>query len=307
MMTEKDTEGKQTDTKTMLTPLILLIHSRLEALFIWSWNTFIACLIAGRGSPPLIPTIISVTAVMLITLSVYLYNDFADVTMDRSSSFKMNRPLPSGSVSQKDVMRVVYLSGSLGLIIALLGGICSFLFSFTYFILFMIYSHPGIRLKRRFLFKESVIALGIPLTSLVGIYSVANSFVIHAFFASICFAVFTYMGQPLFTDSRDVEEDRLAGVRSLASILVWKRRVQLLVLGSLLSMGGAFIMYFAFDYSIVLPIYAVGGGFIFLFRVTSLLNSYEEVLFSKARKITYMYFVLLQIFFVIGSLGLQFF
>ena len=307
MMTKKDTEGKQTDTKTFLTPLILLVRSRLEALFIWSWNTCIACLIAGKGSPPLVPTVISVTAVMLITLSVYLYNDFTDVNMDRSSSVKMNRPLASGSVSQKDVMRVVYLSGALGLIIALLGGIHSFLFSFIYLILFMIYSHPRIRLKRRFLFKESVIALGIPLTSLVGIYAVANSFVVHAFSASICFAIFTYMGQPLFTDSRDVEEDRLAGVRSLASILAWKRRVQFLVLGSLLSVGCAFIMYRAFDYTIVLPIYAVGGGSLFLLRVTSLLNNYEEVLFSKARKITYIYFVLLQIFFVIGSLDLQFF
>ncbi len=306
MITEKDTEGKQ-NTKNKLTPLILLIHSRLEALFIWSWNTCIACMIAGKGSPPLIPTIISVTAVMLITLSVYLYNDSTDVNMDRSSSIKMNRPLPAGSVSQKDVMKVVYLSGALGLIIALSGGIYSFLFSFTYLALFMIYSHPGIRLKKRFLFKESVIALGIPLTSLVGIFAVANSFVVHAFSASICFAVFTYMAQPLFTDSRDVEEDLLAGVRSLATILIWKRRVQFLVLGSLLSIACAFIIYRAFDYTIVLPIYAVGGGSIFLLLVTSLLNNYEEVLFSKARKITYTYFVLLQISFIIGSLDLQFF
>jgi 4-hydroxybenzoate polyprenyltransferase len=307
MMTEKDTRRKEADTKNMLTPLILLIQSRLEALFIWSWNTCIACMIAGKGSPPPIPTIRSVTAVMFITLSVYLYNDFTDVNIDRLSSIKMNRPLPAGSASQKDMMRVVCLSGSIGLIIALFGGIYSFLFSFTYLALFMIYSHPRIRLKRRFLFKEVVIALGIPLTSLVGIYAVANSFVAHAFSASICFAIFTYMAQPLFTDSIDVEEDLLAGVRSLATILVWKRRIQLLVLGSLLSMACAFIMYRAFDYNIVLPIYAVGGGSIFLLLVTSLLNNYEEVLFRRARKITYIYFVFLQIFFIIGSPHLQFF
>lgn len=309
MTAEKETELRRTDTTTRITfkTSTILIRSRLEAMFIWSWNTCMACMIAGRGSPPLIPSVLSVTAVVFISLSVYLYNDLTDVAMDRLNAVKRNRPLPAGKASQENALKLVYLSGVTGLAIVLLADVRSFVFGLLYFVLFTVYSHPKVHLKKKFLFKESIIALGIPLTSLVGIYAVSDSLVAHAFFASILFAVFTYMAQPVLTDSIDVEEDRQAGVRSLATTLSWKRRVQLLVAGSLVIMGLIPLTYSTFGFNRVLPVYAVVGGIIFLAAIIPLLRTFEEAAVLKAKKIAYVFFILLQISFIIGSLDVYLF
>lgn len=307
MTAKKETELERTDTDAKITflPSVFLIRSRLEAMFIWSWITFMACMIAGRGSPPLLPSVLSVAGVVLISMSVYLYNDITDVNMDKLNSVKRNRPLPTGKASQENALKLVYLSGFTGLATVLLADIRSFVFGLLYFVLFTVYSHPKLRLKKKFLFKESIIALGVPLTSLVGIYAVADSFVSHAFFASILFACFTYMAQPVLTDSIDVEEDRQAGVRSLATILSWKRRVQFLVAGSLIIMVLIPLTYRAFGFNIVLPLYAVVGGIIFLAVVIPLLRKYEEGTVLKAKKVAYVFFVLLQVSFIMGSLEVQ--
>ena len=305
---EKECMKENTATKRgFVTSLAILTRSRLEAIFIWSWNTFMACMIAGRGSPPFIPLALSVGAVGLITLSVYLYNDITDVNVDKLNSIKGDRPLPTGKASQKDALVIVYLSGLLGIVILLSVNVYSFLFGLMYFFLFNVYSYPKIRLKRRFLFKESIIALGIPLTSLIGIYAVSHSFVVHAFFASILFAIFTYMAQPVFTDSTDVEEDIVAGVKSLATVLSWKKRVQLLVTGWLAVIALIPLTYSMFEFNVVLPVYAVAGGLAFLCVVIPMLSEFEDAAFSKARKITYMYFILLQLFFVIGTVDVHLF
>ena len=308
-MTAENIELERTDTDTKITFLtsVTLIRSRLEAMFIWSWNTFMACMIAGRGSPPFIPSVLSVVGVVLISLSVYLYNDLTDVNMDKLNSVKRNRPLPAGKASQENALTLVYLSAFAGLAIVLLADIRSFVFGLLHFVLFTVYSHPKVHLKKKFLFKESIIALGVPLTSLVGIYAVADSFVTHAFFASILFAFFTYMAQPVLTDSIDIEEDRQAGVRSLATILSWKRRVQLLVAGSIMVMVLIPLTYRAFGFNIVLPLYAIVGGIIFLAAVVPLLGKFEEYAVLKAKKVAYVFFILLQISFIIGSLEIQLF
>ena len=275
-------------------------------MFIWSWNTFMACMIAGRGSPPVVPTVLSTAAVVYITLSVYLYNDFTDITTDKMSSLKRNRPLPQQRVSRTNALRTIMLSGVLGLTLAFFVSGYSFLFALLHFSLFIVYSFPKIRLKRRFLFKELIIALGIPLTGLVGIYAVGNTFSVHAFFACIVFAVFTYTGQPVLTDSTDIEEDRQTGVSSLATKLSWRRRVHVLIAGTVIVMIVIPLLYRIFGFNTALPVYAVVGGLIFLGAVMPMLTTFEERLVIKAKKIAYVYFVLLQVFFVIGSLEILF-
>lgn len=308
MITEQETEFQKENEYTpgFLKSLRILAVSRGEAMAIWSWNTFMACMIAGRGSPPLVPTVLSTAAVVFITLSVYLYNDFIDIDTDRMSSLKRNRPLPQQRVSRTNALRTVLLSGVLGLTLALFVSGYSFLFALLHFSLFTVYSFPKIRLKSRFLFKELIIALGIPLTGLVGIYAVANTFSVHAFFACIVFAVFTYTGQPVLTDSTDIEEDRRTGVSSLATKLSWRRRVHVLIAGTVIVMVVIPLLYRIFGFNTALPVYAVVGGLVFLGVVMPMLTMFEEKLVIKAKKIAYVYFALLQVFFVIGSLDIHF-
>ena len=125
----------------------VLIRSRLEPLSGWSWNTAAACFIAGRGFPPLIPSILVIIAMILISLSVYIYNDVMEAEADKLNSVKKYRPLPSGEVSVKDAPTLVYVSGCCGLVMLLLVNLYSFVFGLTYFVLLIAYSHPRIRLK----------------------------------------------------------------------------------------------------------------------------------------------------------------
>lgn len=281
----------------------ILIRSRLEPLSGWSWNTAAACLITGRGSPPLIPSILVVIAMILISLSVYIYNDAMEAEMDKLNSVKKYRPLPSGEVPVKDALKLVYVSGCCGLVLLLLVNMYSFVFGLAYFVLLTAYSHPEIRLKGIFPLKESVLALCFPLTSLVGMYAVANSFVAHAFFAGSIIGTFVYLIEPVITDSTDIEEDTLSGVKTLASLLSWEKRTYLFFLGPLFIMVVTPLVYNALGFTVILPIAAIVGGFTFLWYTIPKMKRFNESIVQKVRKTSHIYFILLQVSFIIGSLS----
>jgi len=289
----------------------LLIKSRLEAIFIWSWCTAVACLIVGKGFPPLIPSLMSIIAMIFLSMSVYLYNDVIDSDMDKFVSVKKNRPVTSGKVSKKEAMRLIYISALIGLLIISITNIFSLIFSSLYLVLFTIYSHPKIRLKKRFLFKESIITLGWPLCSLVGSFAVANKFSLNAFFASILFAIFAFMGMPALNDSTDIEADKLFGVKSLAVILNWKRKLQLLIIGVVIIMTLSPLTYINMGFNILLPILVVSGSLIFLRFVFPIIvnlgnvDLIETAVLFKAKRIAYVYFILLQLFAIIGSINIK--
>ena len=280
----------------------VLIRSRLEPLSGWSWNTAAACLIAGRGFPPLIPSILVVISMILISLSVYIYNDAMEAEMDKLNSVKKYRPLPSGEVPVKDALTLVYVSGCCGLVMLLLVNRYSFVFGLTYFVLLTAYSHPRIRLKGIFPLKESVLALCFPLTSLVGMYAVANAFVVHAFFAGVIIGIFVYLIEPVITDSTDIEEDTLSGVKTLASLLSWEKRTCLFFLGPLAIMVVTPLMYKALGFTVILPLAAIGGGCIFLWYTIPKMKRFDESIVRKVRNSSHIYFIVMQVSFVIGSM-----
>ncbi|MBU7045731.1 MAG: UbiA prenyltransferase family protein [Theionarchaea archaeon] len=281
----------------------ILIRSRLEPLSGWSWNTAAACFIAGRGFPPLIPSILVITAMILISLSVYIYNDVMEAEADKLNSVKKYRPLPSGEVSVKDALTLVYVSGCCGLFMLLLVNLYSLVFGLTYFVLLTAYSHPRIRLKGIFPLKESVLALCFPLTSLLGMYAVANAFVAHAFFAGIIIGIFVYLVEPVITDSTDIEEDTLSGVKTLASLLSWKTRAYLFFLAPLVIIMVVPLVYDALGFTVILPLAAVVGGFAFLWYTIPKMKRFDELFVRKVRNTSHIYFILLQVSFIIGSLN----
>ena len=110
----------------------------------------------------------------------------------------------------------------------------------------------------------------------------------------------------MLTDSTDIEEDRRTGVSSLATKLSWRRRVHVLIAGTVIVMVVIPLLYRIFGFNTALPVYAVVGGLVFLWVVMPMLTMFEEKLVIKAKKIAYVYFALLQVFFVIGSLDIHF-
>jgi 4-hydroxybenzoate polyprenyltransferase len=301
---QKSTDQVQTFTRYgFFASAALLIRSRVEPIFIvWTWTILIACLIATNGRPPVVPLLLCIVAMVFIATSVYVYNDVIDADMDALNPVKKKRPLASRKVLQKNAMHIVWITGIIGLSIIFFVNVYSFAFSLLFFVLYTLYSYSKIRLKKRFLVKESVIAAGIPITSCIGMYAVAHTLSANAFFASIVFAVFTFLAQPALNDSTDIEEDRLAGVRSLAVVLSWKRRIQFLITSILVVMALTGYAFYAVDFAVILPVYAGVGGIILLWFMVPIMGYYEQGKVLKARKIAYVYYLLLQVFFVISSL-----
>jgi len=96
----------------------MLVKSRIEPIFAWPWGTLIACLMAGKGFPPITNTFLAVFSTLFITASVYIYNDYIDREMDRLNFLKKNRPLvtgevPVGAVCPKHTSQAAWMQTSL--------------------------------------------------------------------------------------------------------------------------------------------------------------------------------------------------
>ena len=126
----------------VLRSIPVLMRSKIKYLFAWSWTLALSLLIAGKGFPPIMPSILIFLSMIFVVSSVYTYNDINDREMDRENVVKKNRPIASGEISKADAEKVVYLFGIIGLAIAWFVNIYSFGFILLYFTNFILYSHP---------------------------------------------------------------------------------------------------------------------------------------------------------------------
>jgi len=275
-------------------------------LFSWGWATLIGSLIAGRGFPSIIPTITALFSVLAITTCVYLYNDVIDVEMDKLNPKKKNRPLPSGEISKETAMQIVYVSGLLGIILSMFLNPISFLFCLLYLFLFLIYSYPLIRLKKRFLIKELTIACGYILTTLIGGTAISSSFQSTFIFAGVLYFFFSFFGMPLFHDISDVKEDQIYGVKTMSLILSWRRKVAMIMFFLLAIMTLTPFTYVTLGFNVILPIIVVLGGLIALRFLIPLTSAFDNTLFNTTKKILYVYYIGLQITLILGVIPFTF-
>ena len=290
-----------------------LIKSRKEAIGLWIWCSLVASLLVGRGFPPIKPTLMSIAAFFFIATAVYVYNDVIDMEADKHNSFKSNRPLASGMVSKDNAMKLVYLSAILGLSISYLNSFPGFLLSLLFFTLFGIYSYPKIHLKKRFLVKESVISSGILIIGLSVCYAILGTFSSMVFIGFLMFSIFAFFAMPTGFDSTDIEADKLQGVKSIASILTWKRRLQLAITGMLVIMTITPFTYINFGYNMLLPISIIMGGLVFLrymfpimMSVNPVVSSMDMSILMKTRKIIVTFIFVISICLIVGSINLSF-
>jgi len=282
----------------------LFARAHKENFFSWTWATLIGCLIAGKGFPSPIPTILSFFVVLAITSSVYIYNDVHDIEPDKLNPVKSKRPLPSGQATKKDAMYLVYICGLIGVLLSLFLNITSFVLSLLYLFLFTIYSHPLVRLKKKFIIKEMVVASGFILTILIGGFAVAGEFQPTFVFAGIFYFFFSFMGMPLFNDITDMKEDEIYGVKTMAIVISWTRKVQMVILFILIVMTLTPLTYVSLGFNIVLPIVVVAMGLVVLRYLVPLSAAFERTLYNKTRRISYAYYFLIYIALVVGTLNI---
>ena len=285
---------------------LLLARTRIENIFFWSWCTAICCLIVGRGFPPLLPTLKSVFAMMFATMAVYFYNDVADRDMDAINPQKRGKPLPSGAVSVGDANRIVALCALLSVLVASTLNVVSFAAVVTYLVLFLAYSYPGIRLKRMFLVNEVTIFVAFPLCGVIASYAISGALSMRALFSGFIFGVFIILAKPAFADTLDLEEDRAYGHKTLGVILSWRRKVQLVVFALLFIMTVTPLTYVQLGFNVVAPILVVAASFLMLGTVYPMRNEYDRVKAVSWRKYGHIYFFVLQIIMILGSMQLGF-
>jgi len=282
-----------------------LIRQRISKIFIWPWVTAISLLIANHGFPPILPAVVTIASMWAIATCVYIYNDVIDLEMDKLNPEKLNRPLPSGKVSIKDAMNIVYLNGLVGMVLSLLVNLKTFLLCMAFMALSLAYSYPRIRLKKRFLLKEGTLAVGAVITFLIG-GIVTGSVTSGLIFSAVYFFIFTLIISPALVDVPDIKEDKEHGVKSLAMVLSWKTRMEIVILFLLVTMTITPLTYVQLGFNVIFPITVVAACLLFLRFLFPLLSGFEQTAFRRTYKVMYGFWMLVQAGLVFGSFPLIF-
>ncbi len=298
----------ESDSSTFLSVVPVLIRSRVEPVFAWTWSAAIGCMIAGRGSPSLTPALMAIVAAAFITLSVYLYNDIIDLEMDATSPNprKKERPLAMGQVDVKDAYKLLSIAAALGLLTAFFINLPTLIVAVTYFVLFMLYSYPPVRLKKRFVVKTLVTSTAPLLCALIGGSAISGAITLPVMFAGGIFGIFGFLTLPAISDTFDIEEDTAFGMKTMGMMFSWRRKMQLMVLAVLITMTLTPLTYVQLGFNVVLPIFVVALSLVLLSQMYPMMNIFEELSVRRIRKFITVYYLLVQILMVIGTLNLSF-
>ena len=294
--------------QSFLNSIKTLFVSRKSMAFIYTWTAAIGALIAGRGLPAIQPTLLAMGASLFITMSVYLYNDVIDREMDAASptSNKKERPLAGGKVPLSHAMNTVRLFAILGLLFGFLAGRNAFIVTAFYFVLFSLYSYPKIRFKKMFIIKSLVTSTGPSLTMLIAGVAVGGIITTPLLFAAATEMVFMFFVLPGLADSFDLEEDKAFGMKTLAMVLNWTQKVQLMMLSVFIVFTAGIVGFYYLGFNLVLPSGITLFSVIMLKEITPLFKGYNEEGARRVRKVAYGFFTFVPVLMALGVMSLPF-
>ena len=133
-------------------------------------------------------------------------------------------------------------------------------------------------------------------------YAVSNTFSPLTFISSTLVGILVLTGGPILNESSDLLEDTKYGVKSFSTLLTWKRKIQLMILGILLLSTLMPIIQLLFGVHLIVPIISVGLNIVLLRFLFPVMGQYEETRVNKARKIAKLIFFFIPISFIIVSL-----
>jgi 4-hydroxybenzoate polyprenyltransferase len=293
---------------SFINSLKILFMSRKSMAFIYTWTAAVGALIAGRGFPPMQPTLLAMGASLFITMSVYLYNDIIDREMDSASptTAKQNRPMANGQVPVSHAMNTIYLFTGIGLVMSYLVSIPTFIVSIIFFVLFSLYSFPKVRFKKMFIIKSLVTSTGPSFTMLIAGVAVGGFITSTLLFASVVQAAFMFFVLPGLADSFDLEEDRAYGMKTMAMVLNWTQKVYMMIFAVILVFVAGLVGYYYLGFNLVLPGAVSILSAVLFIEIVPLLKGYNESEARKVRKFAYAYFTLVPVFMALGSISLSF-
>ena len=242
-----------------------------------------------------------------VASSVYIYNDIQDVEMDRENEVKKNRPIASGQVKPETAQILVYIFGVIGLGLAWLVNVNSFVYVLTYFVLFYAYSHPSIKLKNRFLGKDFTLVIANPILALAASYAVSGEYSLLALQCSGLTALYVLTQAPIANEATDLAEDIKYGVKSISTLLSWDSKIQLMLFGLIAQMGLLPYVQLQYGANFILPAFSVAMLLLVFISSYSLLMVYDLDKFNRAHKIGALYQMVLPLTFIMVSMRVPFF
>jgi geranylgeranylglycerol-phosphate geranylgeranyltransferase len=169
--------------------------------------------LALNGLPSIREVLLGFLSVFFISASALILNDYFDIETDRINT--PDRPLPSGQVTEKDVLRLSILVLALGFTASGLIGSAALVVAVLIWCLGFLYNW---RLKRTGFLGNLLVSISVGMTFIYGGITVGQPFeTIVWVFGSI--AMLVDLGEEIAADAIDMEGDRAAGSRSLAITL----------------------------------------------------------------------------------------
>ena len=287
----------------LFTSSIALIKSRKEVVFAITWTTSFATIIAGKGFPLITKSFLSIMALMMMSLSVYIYNDLVDREMDAYSNQekKKRRPIANGKVSQNIASKFIIVTGLLGLGLCYMINTTVFVIGATYSIIMYLYSYPLIRFKTVYILKNVVTSIVLPMAFLIGGAAIQNTVSTTMLFLFLTFYVFMFSILPAGADCLDLVEDKAFNVKTIGGTLSWRQNVYLFNFGILIIIAGAAISYIFFNMSYYTPILMTAFGLPVMKYTLGLAKENGETAAYKLRPVGYGFLMLTPLIITLGA------
>ncbi|RLI31227.1 hypothetical protein DRO56_05405 [Candidatus Bathyarchaeota archaeon] len=281
--------------------------SRLRTLLYFSLFMFTGLFSTSRGIPPLIIILKAFGTTVSIIVFVYALGDAMDADMDKFNPRKSQRPVPSGRMTRDEALLLSALGGVLSIAISLTINLWAMTIILASMGLGFSYSVPPIRLKRRFLMKETTLTTGLILSMLFGstaVGKIPGSIFLPGLFLTIVGLIL----YPSFLDAEDIQADSMGGCKTLAMILNQRRRLELSTFGLLVIMVTTTLTYGYFGLNMICPILTVFASLMFLRYLFPLLIAPEEEckgeILKRGISIFRTFVFLVPLGFILGSLQL---
>jgi 4-hydroxybenzoate polyprenyltransferase len=256
-------------SRSFINSFIELTKSRVEIIFVFTWSAALGSLIAGSGFPPIKSTILGMVSALFLTLAVYIYNDIIDREMDASSNYirkQTERPLAHGEIPVNHAYAFVVLSSIIGLATA---------WTINIFV------------------------------TLLGGTAVQNTYSPIILFTAILSWFFTFLIFPLISDTLDLEEDKLYGVKTIAMVYSWDQILNMYMAAPILVIASSIIAYYFLGINLISTGLLSLIGFILLIKARRMPDEYDETAVRNLRKFTYGFFMVLNILILVGTINLR--
>ena len=171
-------------------------------------------------------------------------------------------------------MSLVLLLTPLALTLSFLTNLQTFLLCASFLILAFLYSIPKIYLKKRFVAKPTVAALGGAISNLIGGAAVGK-IPPSLFYAACLFFMFTFVGSPIF-DLIDIEGDREKGAKTFSVVLGPTLTIKLGVAILLSFSITTILIYPLLGLKIVAPVLITSSILFFSWASFSLLKNWQD-------------------------------